>query len=566
MTAETTVVRVAPGPGSSRGRWLVALGITGLAAIVTIAALLVLGGRQTPEALRYVPADAVVVAELRLDLPGDQLQKVGNLLAHFPGFADQSTLAQKLDEAGDRLVGLLSNGGTSYTGDLKPWVSGPVYAAFRGVGTTARLMPRPNGLVIATTNGAVGCDELFEDRTTTSESYRGFEIQVLGTVLSGGAMACVGDGRYVLAGDLESVKAGLGAHADGDGIAASDRYLTARAALAGDQLATLFVGGDALERLGELSGAFPTAPAIPFGASLPDWSIMGVRAVDDALIVDSVSSPLAAPSAAPSLLSLAPGHASELTRYVPGSAIAYAEVQGAGAGVVNALTLLRAEPAFAPPLAELEQILATFGGADELLGWASDAGVVIVADESDEAGGVSGGVLLLAADEATAEARVATFRGLLAVAVLGGVAELETSMVGSIEVTTATIQLEGPLTAHPVEFSFALRDRLVVVGTDADFLADILFPGGGRSLAEVPEYRTAVARGLSTAQLSLYVSIDVVVSLARANPAMEDDASFDTEIQQYLGPIDAVLLTAFEAHGASRMRIVMTVSSTPVSP
>ena len=562
MTPETTVVRPTPWSGAGRGRWLVALGITGLAAIATLAAILVLGGRQAPEALRYVPADAVVVAELRLDLPGDQLQKVGNLLAHFPGFADQSTLAQKLDEAGDRLVGLLSNGETSYTGDLKPWVSGPVFAAVRGIEAGPRLDPRPNWLLVATTNGAVGCGQLFDGRPTTTETYRGLEMRVL----KGQAEACVEADRHVVFGDVDSVKAGLDAQADGDGIDASGRYRTARAALSGDQLGTVYVSGDALERLGQLSGAIRAGSAMPFGMSLPEWSIMGVRAEDDALIVDSVSSPLPAPSAAPSLLSLAPGHASELTRYVPGSAIAYAEVQGAGAGVVNALTLLRAEPAFAPPLAELDQILATFGGADELLGWASDAGVVIVADESDEAGGVSGGVLLLAADEATAEARVATFRGLLAVAVLGGVAELETSMVGSIEVTTATIQLEGPLTAHPVEFSFALRDRLVVVGTDADFLADILFPGGGRSLAEVPEYRTAVARGLSPAQLSLYVSIDEAVSLARANPAMGADDAFDTEFQQYLAPIDAVLLTAFEADGASRMRVVMTVSSTPVSP
>ncbi|HSL98184.1 MAG TPA: hypothetical protein VK831_06390, partial [Candidatus Deferrimicrobiaceae bacterium] len=91
----------------SRGRWLIGLGIAGVAIGLALVAALVLGGRQTPEALRYVPADAVIVAELRLDLPGDQLQKVGNLLAHFPGFADQSTLAGKLDEAGDRLLGML---------------------------------------------------------------------------------------------------------------------------------------------------------------------------------------------------------------------------------------------------------------------------------------------------------------------------------------------------------------------------------------------------------------------------------------------------------------------------
>src|SRR5689334_20022918 len=84
---------------ASRTRWLIALGIVGVIVALTIAGALLLGGTSAPEALRYVPADAGLVAEIRMDLPGDQLQKVGNLLAHFPGFADQSTLPAKLDEA-----------------------------------------------------------------------------------------------------------------------------------------------------------------------------------------------------------------------------------------------------------------------------------------------------------------------------------------------------------------------------------------------------------------------------------------------------------------------------------
>ncbi|MCI0582460.1 MAG: hypothetical protein L0227_06115, partial [Chloroflexi bacterium] len=95
---------VAPS-GGSRVRWAIGLGVAGLAVVVAIGAYLLLAGQPTPEALRYIPGDAAMVIEIRPELPGDQLQKVGNLLSHFPGFDDQATLTDKIDEAVSRLVG-----------------------------------------------------------------------------------------------------------------------------------------------------------------------------------------------------------------------------------------------------------------------------------------------------------------------------------------------------------------------------------------------------------------------------------------------------------------------------
>ena len=114
-------------PGPSRARWILALGIVGVVVALTIAGALLLGGASSPEALRYVPSDAGFVAEVRMDLPGDQLQKVGNLLAHFPGFADQSTLPAKLDEAFGRIVSQASSNKADYVTDIKPWLNGPLF-------------------------------------------------------------------------------------------------------------------------------------------------------------------------------------------------------------------------------------------------------------------------------------------------------------------------------------------------------------------------------------------------------------------------------------------------------
>src|SRR6185369_13514937 len=116
---------------TSRRRWLIAGGVAVVAIAAVIAGVILLGSRPSPEALRYIPADSVVVGELRLDLPGDQLEKVGNLLAHFPGFKDQSSLPQKLDELLGRLVQSATTGGADYGADVKPWLAGPLFFGVR---------------------------------------------------------------------------------------------------------------------------------------------------------------------------------------------------------------------------------------------------------------------------------------------------------------------------------------------------------------------------------------------------------------------------------------------------
>ena len=79
---------------------------------------------------RLRPADSVAYGELRLDLPGDQRQEVGEFLSKFPGFADQAALDTKLDEVLDRLVAEGTDGKQTYTQDIKPWFDGEL--ALRG--------------------------------------------------------------------------------------------------------------------------------------------------------------------------------------------------------------------------------------------------------------------------------------------------------------------------------------------------------------------------------------------------------------------------------------------------
>ena len=84
----------ATGVGGSRARWLIGGGIAIAAVAALLLAAALVGARPLPEVFTYLPADSAVVVELRPELPGDQRQHLGNFLAHFPGFADQTILDQ----------------------------------------------------------------------------------------------------------------------------------------------------------------------------------------------------------------------------------------------------------------------------------------------------------------------------------------------------------------------------------------------------------------------------------------------------------------------------------------
>ena len=235
-----------------------------------MAAIIVFGSRPTPPALTYIPGNAAMVVEVRPDLPGDQLQKLGNLLAHFPGFADQSTLPDKLDESFAQLFSKSGAGTIDYRADIKPWLSGPAFIALMPPADGAANNPMAffRGVASLTTTGSVSCDTPFRGQTVTHETYQNLDL-----VLSqGAAAACVVSGPQALLGDPASVKAALDAHAAGSSIDRTTTYQKARASLAGDQLAAVYISGaayiDLLEDMAALTPGHVRDAAVP-AAGLP---------------------------------------------------------------------------------------------------------------------------------------------------------------------------------------------------------------------------------------------------------------------------------------------------------
>lgn len=555
--------------GGNGLRWALGLGVAILVLVITAGAFLLLGGSSSPEALRYVPADSAMVIEARFDLPGDQLQKLGNLLAHFPGFADQSTLNAKIDEAFSRLVSSGSSGSVDYATQVKPWLNGPVFisadaqslAAADGGGSTDRL------LVSATTNNGAACDAAFKGQTLGHETYNGFD---LATATDGG-FACVIDGRIGLLGDTASVKEAIDTKAAGKGMDKAGAYAAARKNLTGEQLATLYIDGDALK-----AAAPSAAPSVPipgmeaFAGRIPDWVIFGLRAEDDALVVDGVVAPIAPATGGPSLLPATAAHPSVITPQVPAGTLVYFEDQGTGVSLENLFAQLRGIPDLQAPL----QMLDGVGGPAGLVGWIDDAAIAVSAkDPTIEDPHIKASVYLVAKDDASAAAKLSTVKSFLGLVGLSGEGiTVATETISGVEVATVTITDLGSLVPPgsvpgvdtgtldtPVSFSIAGRGRVLYLTVGEGAMADVLAVGPGTSLADDADFKLAAQRGLAGARTSMYVAVGATVDLVKGFIPAEAAAQW-AELAPYVDPLDALGLSVSSDAAGTRTRMVFTVT------
>ena len=558
--------------GPSRGRLLAGLGVAGVVLALTAGAVLLLGGATTPEALRYVPVDSAVVVELRMDLPGDQMQKLGNVLSNFPGFADQATLTAKIDEAFTQFVSSVSGGEADYENDVKPWLNGPFFLAADAEAMAASDEAPGRFLVSATTNNGVSCSTTFEGQPVTTETYRGVELTLATSadMPVDGQAACAVDGRFALVGDAASVREALDTKAAGTGIDTSAAYTSARSSLAGEQLGTMWLSGEALRAAApspDPSFAVPGLDAL--GGAIPDWFILGLRAEDDAFVMDAVAAPVDQPDA--SLLPLPPAHASTLAGMVPAGTLIYLEDQGTGVNLRNLLTTLRSIP-------ELEEALAVLDGmasAEDLVGWIEESAIAVSATGSDPENAMPELTLLLAAtDAAAATERVTAVTSLLGLLGMGGEGITVTeSTIAGVTATTVTITdlgavippgsipdvgetpLEGELS-----FSIASKDRVVYLTIGEGTIEKVLGLQPGASLADDAAFKAAGARGLQNSRTTLYVAVDAAMDLAE--PLLVEAVGADwTEVKPYLDPVQAVGGSTTSDASGTRFRTVVTVGT-----
>lgn len=555
----------APAGRSGRARWLIGGTVAVLAVAGAIAAAVILGAKPLPEAFRYLPADSVVVIELRPDLPGDQKQHLGNLLAHFPGFADQSSLEAKLDETFGRLVSRASGGSVDYTTRIKPLLAGPMVMAIGNDAlaamSTGSAADAARGLFVATTTGTVSCDVVF-GTSSAVETYRGVEIRSVQNDAS-----CAVEGHYMLVGDTASILAGLDAHADKKGIDTSSAFSTARSRLTGDQLGMVYLDGKATANL--LENAAPSAGIdAALTSSVPDWMVIGLQVVDDAIQVEVRTAAVAAPSL-PSGVPTAPAAAtSQFAPMLPGDTFGFVEVHGAGANIQRALATLKADASQAAMVDQIEQALAAAGGVDNLTAWIEDVGVAAVPTDA----GVGGVIMVRGSDASAVASRLAQIKNLLILASTGTDITVKDADHGGVTVTTVDLGdlqslLSGlgadtgvSLQGQRLAFSMATRDDVLILALGDGVMNRVLDTGSGSSLASSASYRRTVGLVGSPNDVEVYVAIDGLVGWAETQfPADMDITTWTTDIKPYLEHIAAFGEASLSNDTGGSSRIVITV-------
>ncbi len=565
-------------PRRSRMRWFVAALIVVVVIGGALAGALLLGTKPLPEALRYVPSGSAVVVELRPDLPGDQRQHLGNFLAHLPGFADQSTLTAKIDEALARIVTAAGGGAVDYTTQVKPLLAGPMTAALSVSDLADASAGRtPSGLLlVATTDGKATCQSISAGKGTNGEVHRGIQLSVIGP---SSGLACAVDGRFLLLGSPAGISGGLDAKLDGKGIDANATFRSARERLSGDHLALAYVDGKALQATVDSLGAtIGTIPSLTPSANatldpartstLPAWVMLGVRVVDDALQLESVVPPIAGPVLPSGLPSDPPSDKSHFAAVLPADAYGFVEAHGAGANIERFVGLLAADSSQLAALESLKQALASVGGIDSLVGWIQDLGVAGI-----PTGGNPGAVVLLrGADANAASSRLDQIRNLLTLASIGTDITVRTADHNGVPITTVNLGDLGPTlealgapagvipAGSNLAFSMARRGDILMVGIGDGVLERVIDVDASSSLASSPTYRRAIELAGSPNDLEAFIGIEAVVAWIDAHPPTGIDMdAYRANIQPYVSHLAGLIESTLTTPTGTTGRIIVTV-------
>jgi hypothetical protein len=564
VPAATTSVTAA---GASRVRWIAAAVVTVVVLAAAVLAASLLGSRAVPEALRYVPSSSVVVIELRPELSGDQRDRLGDFLAHFPGFRDQANLDDKIDESLQLLVDRATDGSVDYQADVKPWLAGPAFVAMSGLPSSREAMPR--FVAALTTDGSVSCSAIGADAETETQTYDGHEL-LTSRDRPGPTGACTLDGRIAIIGDLDSVKAALDTRRDGDGIAGTSRYSAAEATFAGDRLAAVFVDvRTIIDDLAELDPATAALSGIDPG-HVPEWLAGSLRAEGDALVIEGGLPMPSAATGASAPATPGPAHVSNLAASLPGTTVAAFEVHDLGTSVAAALATARADPTSAPAIEQLDAAARMLGGIDHLTGWIGDAAIVVTLDGETP----GGGLVVRATDPEAARSVLDSIRNLAVLAGSGSGISLDETDHDGTSITIVDVGDWSSLFGSVVvggspaidqhsndraTIAWAVRDDLVVVGLSEAFVASVLDVRDGESLADNDRYQHAIERAGGVNDSQGYVDVAAVVEHVGGHLEGAEADRWRSDLAPWLAPFEGVAFTSSRSDGLVTSRLVLTV-------
>jgi len=549
-------------------------------AIGLVAAAFLMGPRApgVGPAAEYVPSDAVMYVEIRLEPSTGQDAALRELIGRFPAIEGLDPDRPLFDQLTEKVDEALAAEGEdfSWEADVAPWFDGRIAFALLDYPSMATAVPidplapmdpmtpmeLPGFVVmVGVTDPAAAADAAERLRAEAERSGTRFtSTEHAGTTIwsvpdaatpdAPGAYALTDD-QLLLAPTADDIVTALDTRAAGTADLA-DGEVTQRlaAALPDDWLMFAVVNFEAVveQALADLGDQAPEMR--PFFESLLEHqslrSAMAVSASGDRLQLDSAMTPPTGPFA---VENADRGLADE----VPPDALYFADGGNIGPAWASLIEGLKASLAEMPDLGEgIGQVEATLGSdLEELVAWIDDGAVAVGWDGEQPYGGM---VLVPSdVDEATRRlGQVAAFARLAMLDPSSGVTVDDAEVAGTTVTTISWLDPGGPqeqLLPAPtsVVVEYGITEDRVVIGVGDRFVRRVLELDPADSLGSEDRYADAVAElgGASNAGVA-YLDLAgireaVEEALLPMLDATGDGEMYRSEVQPWLLPLDRMV-------------------------
>ena len=481
--------------------------LIGLIGTFVVGTFLLLSGASTDRAASFAPATTAAYVNVYLQPSAGQQMNLAELIGRLPGFADDASLDDKIDQVAQNLLG---ETGIDYEADLKPWI-GPQLALAAWPDEAADAGSR--AVLIAAVRDLAAAEESLpglldtDADAFTTEPHQGIDIHVA----DAGAYAFV-DEMLLAAADAESVRAAIDADR-GSSLGDRPEFAATLDGLSADHLASVFVdlagfaqaAGNEADDVGGLSTVGAVLVAEPEGLRRSGTAPFDVEGAE--------------PSArARFALGTEP---SSLVDWMPSGTIAESVVFGLRQTLEDAEAVLPAAPEGEEVIGLLSSIraLAAFGLGinldEEVLPLLDrEVGIAITGLEGDLP---SGQLLLRPSDPDGAAAMLDNLAGKLEAA--GATREVTTDdRLEGVEITGLSLP-------DTVDLAWAVVDGIVIIGfTPGDVVAAVLAHESGDSLGTDDGYESTFAVAGERAGTEAYVRVPALVDLVGGDATLPDDA------------------------------------------
>ena len=507
------------------------IGLTGAA---VVAAYLFLFSAATDRAAALAPAQSAVYVNVYLQPSTGQQMNLAGLIGRLPGFADEASLDEKVDQI---VENLLSETGVDYGTQVKPWLGDQIAVAGWARADDPAQLETVVIVAVSDREQAESSVAQLVDQAgtaTQNETYEGVELHVA----DGGSYAFVND-MLVVGSTDDSLRAVVDVAGGAESLAGRQDFAEAMERIPSDHLASAFAD---LTAVGEATGAEQ-----PLGSYTT--ASAALIAEEDGLRL-SGSAPFDPASAAPSArdqfaLGTEP---SSLPDWMPEDTIAEAVLFGVRQTFEDAEDALGAAPGAEDVTSALDTIraIAAFGlgldlDADVLPLFDREVGIAITGFDGD----LPSGQLLLRPDDPEAAADTV---GRIAdrLSALGGSRSIQDH--DGVEITVLAIPDTG-------EFAYAVAEGILIIGlSPGDVAAALDAHAGGTSLSDTDAYRRAFEVAGTRAGAEAFVNVPAAVDVAGDQPDLPADA------RDILGQVGAFALTLPSREDQIEFHAVLTIN------